>query len=69
MIININIQDEYLDSFYRYVDSMLKGAIIIPSSLDDEIVKRVDQYKKDKSKSVSFSSGLEKLRAKVISKI
>ena len=69
MIININIQDEYLDSFYRYVDSMPKGAIIIPSSLDDEIVKRVDQYKKDKSKSISFSSGLEKLREKVISKI
>ncbi len=59
MVINIDIKDEYLDSFYNYVDSMPKGAIVIPTSLDDEIIKRVNQYKKDKSKSVSFSSGLD----------
>ncbi len=69
MIININIQDEYLDSFYNFVDSMPKGAILIPSSLDDEILKRVEKYKKNRSKSVSFSSGLEELREKVIAKI
>ncbi len=69
MIININIQDEYLDSFYSYIESMPKGAIVIPSSLDDEILKRVKWYKKNKSKSVSFSSGLEELREKVIAKI
>lgn len=69
MMINLNIQDEYLDSFYRYVDSMPKGAIVIPSALDDEIVKRVEYYKKDKSKSVPFSTGLKELREKVIVKI
>ena len=69
MMININIQDEYLDSFYEYIDSMPKGAISIPTSLDSEILKRVEEYKKNKSKSVSFSNGLDKLREKVIAKI
>jgi len=61
MIININIQDEYLDDFYSYVESMPKGAIVLLSSLDGVILKRVEQYKKEKSKSIPFSTGLKEL--------
>jgi len=67
--LSIDIQDEFLENFYNFVESMPEGAITISSSLDKEIEKRVQEYKKDRSKSIPFGNGLEEIRKKIITKI
>ena len=69
MKLSIDIEDEYLESFYNFIESMPKGAITISSFLDKEIEKRVQEYKKDRSKAIPFGNGLEEIREKIIAKI
>ena len=67
MIISIKIDEAYLEHFYEYVASMPEGAVIMPYSLDDEIIARVEAYRRGESQSVPFKKGMKALREKIVS--
>jgi hypothetical protein len=66
MTMKIDIKEQYLDKFE---DSLPKDAVVVKKSLDDEINKRVDEYKSGIMKTVPFGTGLDKIRKKLESKI
>ena len=62
MTMRINIKDEYVKQFETFINSLPKNAVEIKSSLDEEIAKRVDDYKNGDLKTVAFGSELESIR-------
>ncbi|MDY0052761.1 MAG: hypothetical protein RBR65_09495, partial [Aliarcobacter sp.] len=60
MTMKIDIKEQYLDKFEDFINSLPKDAVVVKKSLDDEINKRVDEYKSGTMKTVSFGTGLDK---------
>ena len=69
MTMMLNVKDKYIHQLESFVNSLPKDAIEIKNSLDVEIANRISNYQNNKSLSVSFDSGLESLREKLISQI
>jgi len=69
MTMMLNVKDKYMHQLESFVNSLPKDAIEIKKSLDIEIANRISDYQNNKSSSVSFESGLESLREKLISQI
>ncbi|MDC7243194.1 MAG: addiction module protein [Sphaerochaetaceae bacterium] len=69
MTMQINIKDQYLSQFETLLKSLPADAIEVKKSLDDEINKRVKEYKSGEMKTVPFCTGLDKLKEKLSSQI
>ena len=69
MTMMLNVKDKYMHQLESFVNSLPKDAIEIKKSLDIEIANRISDYQNNRSSSVSFESGLESLREKLISQI
>jgi hypothetical protein len=69
MTMMLNVKDKYIHQLESFVNSLPKDAIEIKNSLDVDIANRISDYQNNKSSSVSFDSGLESLREKLISQI
>lgn len=69
MTMKIDIKEQYLDKFEDFINSLPKDAVVVKKSLDDEINKRVDEYKNGTMKTVPFCTGLDKIRKKLESQI
>lgn len=65
MTMQINIKDQYLSQFETLLKSLPADAIEVKKSLDDEINKRVENYKSGEMKTVPFGTGLEKIKEKL----
>ena len=65
MTMQINIKDQYLSQFETLLKSLPSDAIEIKKSLDDEINKRVNEYKSEKIKTVPFGTGFDKIKEKL----
>jgi hypothetical protein len=69
MTMKIDIKEQYLDKFEDFINSLPKDAVVIKKSLDDEINKRVEEYKSGNMKTVPFGTGLDRIRKKQESQI
>jgi hypothetical protein len=69
MTMKIDIKEQYLDKFIDFINSLPKDAVVVKKSLDDEINKRVDEYKSCTMKTVPFCTGLDEIRKKLESQI
>ena len=69
MTMKIDIKEQYLDKFEDFINSLPKDAVVVKKSLDDEINKRVKEYKNDNTKTSPFGTGLVKIREKLVSKL
>lgn len=63
----INIKDQYLEQLETFINSLPKNAVELKSSLDIELSNRIDDYRNNKVKTVSFDSGLDRIRSKLVS--
>jgi len=69
MTMTMDIKDQYIEQFKKFLDSLPNDAVIIKNSLDEEIDKRVKEYKNDTMKTTPFGTGLDKIREKIESQI
>ena len=65
----VSIKDQYLEQFDKLMQSLPKGAVVIKKSLDEEVNKRVDEYRNGKMETVPFGTGLDKIRENLVSKL
>ncbi len=69
MTMKIDIKEQYLDKFEDFINSLLKDAVVVKKSFDDEINQRVHEYKNGTMETVPFGTGLDKIRTKLESQI
>ncbi len=69
MTMMLNVKDKYVQQLENFVNSLPKDAIEIKDSLDMEISKRVSSYRNSEMKTISFDTGLNSIREKLVSKI
>lgn len=69
MTMQVSIKDQYLEQFDKFMKSLPKGAVVIKKSLDEEVNKRVDEYRNGEMETVPFGTGLDKIRENLVSKL
>ncbi len=70
-LVTLEISDDYYSKFLHLVDALPSEKIHLKnekSSMDNEIDSRIDGYLKDKSIAVDFTSGMGKLKEKLLAK-
>ena len=67
MTMMINIKDQYVEQLETFISSLPKNAIELKNSIDAELSTRIDDYRNNKVKTVSFDSGLNAIRSKLTS--
>jgi len=65
MTMMINIQDQYIEQFEMFINSLPLDAIEVKKSLDEEITKRVTEYKSGILKTSPFGTNLDTIREKL----
>ena len=69
MTMRIDINDQSIDQFEALLKTLPADAVEIKKSLDDEINKRVEEYKSGKMKTTPFLEGLDEIRESLVSKL
>ncbi len=69
MTMRIDIKDQYIEQFEALLKTLPADAVEIKKSLDDEINKRVEEYKSGKMKTTPFLEGLDEIRESLVSKL
>jgi len=69
MTMTVNIKEQYLPEFENFIKTLPKDAIEIKKSLDEEILKRSQEYRSGKMKTVPFGTGLDRIREKLVSQL
>lgn len=69
MTMRIDIKDQYIEQFEALLKTLPADAVEIKKSLDDEINKRVEEYKSGKMKTTLFMEGLDEIRESLVSKL
>lgn len=69
MTMIMDIKEQYMTKFEEFLKSLPSDAVTIKNSLDEEITKRVDEYKNDSAKSIPFNQNLSSMREKLVSQI
>ena len=69
MTMQVSIKDQYLEQFDKLIQSLPEGAVVIKKSLDEEVNKRVEEYRNGKMETVPFGTGLDKIRENLVSKL
>jgi hypothetical protein len=65
----VKIKDQYIDRFEDFIDTLPKDAITIKRSLDEEIQRRVSNYKNGKMKTTPFMEDLDEIRESLVSRL
>jgi hypothetical protein len=65
----MDIKEQYMKKFEEFLKSLPSDAITIRNSLDEEITKRVDEYKNGSARSVPFNQNLSSVREKLVAQI
>lgn len=68
-LVTLEISDDYYDEFLHVVDALPAEKIHFKnpnSSMDTEIDRRIDDYLKDKSIAVDFTSSMHNLKEKLL---
>ena len=65
MTMRLNIKDQYVEQLETFIKSLPENAIEIKSSLDEEISKRINDYKNGDLKTVAFGTGLDSIRERL----
>lgn len=65
----MDIKEQYLDQFEHFIKSLPRDAVVLKRSLDEEIQKRVLEYKKNNSQTIPFDKNFSDLRTKLESRI
>jgi len=69
MTMKINIKEEYLPEFEKFIKTLPNDAIEIKKSLDEEINKRSQEYRSGKMKTTPFGTGFDRIREKLVSQL
>lgn len=69
MTMQISVKEQYIAQFEAFIKTLPDGAVEIKKSLDDEINKRVQEYKNGTMKTTSFMDGLYEIRENLVSKL
>ncbi len=69
MTMMLTIKDKYVKQLENFVNSLPEDAIEVKNSLDAEISQRVQDYRSEREKSMTFDSGLDVIREKLSSQI
>ncbi len=67
MTMMINIEDKYVEQLETFISSLPENAVELKNSLDVELSNRIDDYRNNKAQTVSFDSGLDAIRSKLVS--
>jgi len=62
MTMMLNVDDKYVSKLESFIASLPQGAVEVKNSLDDEIAKRVAQYRSGNMKTTLFMDGLDSIR-------
>jgi hypothetical protein len=65
----IDIKDQYMDKFEDFIHSLPEDAIHVKKSLDEEINKRVEEYKNGTANTKPLEDGLDDIRKKLVAKL
>jgi len=65
----VTVKDEYLNQFEQIIKSLPADAIEIKKSLDEEILKRSQEYRSGKMKTTPFMEGLDEIRESLVSRL
>ncbi len=69
MTMILNIDEKYISKLENFIASLPEGAVEVKNSLDDEITKRVLEYRSGKMKTTPFMNGLDSIREKLVSQL
>ena len=69
MTMKVSIKEEYLPEFEKFIKSLPSDAVEVKNSLDEEILKRSQEYRSGKMKTTSFMVGLDEIRANLVSRL
>lgn len=69
MTMMLNIDDKYVSKVESFIASLPEGAVELKNSLDDEIAKRVAEYRSGKMQTTPLMEGLDSIRAKLVSQL
>ena len=69
MTMKVSVKDQYLDRFEDLIATLPKDAVTIKKSLDEEIKRRVDEYRSGKMKTTLFMEGLDEIRESLVSRL
>lgn len=69
MTMKINIKDEYLDKFQMLMKQMPDDAVVLKQSLDEEIEKRVQEYRSGNMKTTPLMEGLDEIKKNLLLKL
>ena len=69
MTMKVSIKDDYLEKFNDFINTLPPDAVTVKKSLDEEIQKRVDEYRSGKMKTTPFMEGLNEIRESLVSRL
>jgi len=69
MTIMLNVDDKYVSEVESFIASLPKGAVELKNSLDDEIAKRVAEYRSGKIQTTPLMDGLDSIREKLVAQL
>ncbi|MDX9742919.1 MAG: hypothetical protein RBT59_03805 [Arcobacteraceae bacterium] len=69
MTMKVSIKEEYLPEFENFIKTLPTDAVTVKKSLDEEILKRSQEYRSGKMKTVPFGTGLDRIREKLVSQL
>lgn len=65
----LNINEKYISKVEHFIASLPADAVKITNSLDEEISKRVTEYKSGKMKTTPLMEGLDEIRENLVSQL
>jgi len=69
MTMMLKVDDRYISEVEKFIASLPKGAVELKNSLDDEIAKRVAEYRSGKMETTPLMEGLESIREKLVAQL
>jgi len=69
MTMMLKIDDKYVTKLENFLASLPEEAVEMKNSLDDEIIKRVAEYRSGKMRTTPFMEGMSSIREKLVSQL
>ena len=69
MTMMLNVDEKYVSKVESFIASLPEGAVELKNSLDDEIAKRVAEYRSGNIQTTPLMEGLESIREKLVAQL
>ena len=69
MTMMLKVDDKYVAKLENFIASLPEGAVEMKNSLDDEIIKRVAEYRSGKMRTTPFMEGIDSIKEKLVSQL